>query len=187
MMDQARRQRLQAAQAEVRELLKPEREAAKIKAAQGRKDRAKAITRTAPEQRQPRLREPLYLAFIRRLPCAVADPDCAGPIEAAHLRFSEARFGRVNSGMQAKPDDRWTVPLCRHHHQHDQHKRNERVFWESRGIDAGQFCLDLHAAFCAGEDGAKTLRRPLSCVGEGDTSAQQKTADRNTISEVPNA
>ena len=51
----------------------------KTKAAAERKARAKALVRT-PGQRQPRERDPGYLAFLRRLPCAVGiiKGDCCG-------------------------------------------------------------------------------------------------------------
>jgi hypothetical protein len=61
---------------------------------------------------------------------------CAGPIEAAHVRYSDARAGSVNPGMQRKNHDRNATPLCRFHHQHDQHRGAERAFWARVGKDA---------------------------------------------------
>lgn len=111
--------------------------------------------------KQPRERNNIYLAWLRRLPCVAgaAEGCCVGPVEAAHLRFSDAARGRINSGMQAKPADRWATPLCNHHHQHDQHKGNERAFWDRLGIDPGDLCEALHAAFLAGQEGAPVVRR----------------------------
>lgn len=103
-----------------------------------------------------------YLAFLRRLPCVACCAEgvpSGAPIEAAHIRFSDASLGRINPGMQAKPSDRWATPLCHHHHQHDQHKRNERVFWDRLGIEPGALSTALYAAYLAGRDGFAVIRQ----------------------------
>ena len=46
------------------------------------------------------------LAFIRTLPCVV----CGGYSEPHHLRT------HWNCGAGQKPDDRFSIPLCRVHH-----------------------------------------------------------------------
>jgi hypothetical protein len=165
MMDLEKRQALAAAKRQVRELMDPVREAQRIARAKARKDRTAKIGKPAEGQRQPRVREPLYLAWVRRLPCVACL--CHGVvetrgIEAAHLRFSDAKLGRINSGMQAKPDDRWVTPLCHHHHQHDQHKRNEPRFWSDLGIEPGALCLDLHAAYLTGQDAPAIIRKHIA-------------------------
>lgn len=134
---------------------------AKERAARDRKGREKALSR-APGQRQPRERDPGYLAFLRRLPCiasVVGIPGCEGPTQAAHLRFSDVAQGRRNPGMAAKPSDRFANPLCATHHLRDQHAREERAFWNSLGIDPGDLSAALYAAYLAGEDGTAVLRR----------------------------
>lgn len=137
-LDADRRARLLAAKREIAELLKPENEARKIarrKAAKARREAMKAVPME--RQRQPREHDPGFLAYLRRQPCEAAHlGDCEGPIEAAHVRYSDARRGIVNPGLQAKNHDRNANPLCRHHHQHDQHRRAERAFWSSLGKDA---------------------------------------------------
>jgi hypothetical protein len=103
-----------------------------------------------------------YLAFLRRLACVACWAEglpSGSPIEAAHIRFSDARHGRINPGMQSKPSDRWATPLCRHHHQHDQHKRNERAFWEGLGVEPGDLSIALYAAYLAGADGLQIIRQ----------------------------
>jgi hypothetical protein len=82
-----------------------------------------------------------------------------GPTEAAHLRFSDARWGRINSGMSAKPSDRWATPLGAGHHREDQHRRSERAFWERLGIEPGALASDLYAAYQAGADGSAIVAK----------------------------
>lgn len=100
-----------------------------------------------------RERNNAFLAFVRRHPCAAAHlGGCSGPIEAAHIRYSCAAAGVRNPGLQARNHDRHANPLCRHHHQSDQHKRRERDFWSTVGIDAYQNAARLYARFLAGEE-----------------------------------
>lgn len=79
-------------------------------------------------------RDVSYLDMVRQLPCLKCGNE---PCEAAHVRFASAAFGK-SGGMQKKPDDRHTVPLCAGCHRLDrdaQHNRNEREFWDSVGIN----------------------------------------------------
>jgi hypothetical protein len=101
----------------------------------------------APGKRDVREREPAFLAYLRRQPCEARDlGGCSGPIEAAHIRYSDAGKG-FNPGMGRKNHDRHANPLCRHHHQHDQHTRAERAFWDRLGKDAYETAARHHAAF----------------------------------------
>lgn len=137
---------LREAEARVRKLRKEARKAKD----QPKRVMHKRVEPVAEGQRDVRLRDPLYLAWIRRQPCAVGQQGgCDGPIEAAHLRYSDAKQGRTNPGMQRKPSDLWVTPLCRHHHQHDQHKRSERAFWAERGIEPADLCRALRTAYDA--------------------------------------
>ena len=125
------------------------------------------VSPTAKGQRQPRVKEPVYLAWVRRLPCV----SCAviisggymspsaprgGSTQAAHLRMSIP--GRPNPGMQQKPDDKWVTPLCASCHA-EQHDGSEQAFWDELEIDPFAFCEALHAAYEAGEDGEPVIRR----------------------------
>jgi hypothetical protein len=118
------------------------------------------VGREFPKAYRGRVREPGFLAYLRRLPCVagLVGGCCEGPVEAAHIRFSDAAAGRINSGMQCKPSDRWATPLCRHHHQHDQHTRSERAFWEGLGIEPGALSTALYEAYQAGADGLAVLQ-----------------------------
>lgn len=155
------REDLAIAQRRVKELLDPVREAARIKAAKLRKERARAVGSTFAGQRQPRELDAGYLAFLRRLPCIVGliEGGCEGATQAAHLRFSDAKQGRRNPGMGSKPHDRHANPLCEGHHLRDQHARQEQALWNRIGIDPGDLSAALYAAYLAGEDGLAVLRR----------------------------
>lgn len=110
---------------------------------QARKESARARPKAiqpaaaAKGQREVRQTDPGFLAYLRRQPCeARGFGPCSGPIEAAHVRYSDAAAGAINPGMQRKNHDRHANPLCRGHHQRDQHRRSERAFWEGLGKDA---------------------------------------------------
>lgn len=104
------------------------------------------------DQREPRELDKPFLAFVRRQPCAAAHlGGCSGPVEAAHVRYSSAKHGARNPGMQNKNHDRFANPLCHFHHQHDQHKRRERDFWVGLGVDAYDNAARLYAEFLAGD------------------------------------
>lgn len=101
-------------------------------------------------QVQPRTRPEVtgrdlpYLALIRQLPCLKCGME---PSEAAHVRFSSAAFGKT-SGMQRKPKDSETVPLCAGCHRLDrdaQHNRSEREFWDSVGVNPLMVAQRLYA------------------------------------------
>ena len=92
--------------------------------------------------RQTRQHDEKHLTFIRSLCCIVCMDDVT--VEAAHVRFSDARAAKKNSGVGAKPDDRWTVPLCGQHHRM-QHSQGERGFWKAAGIDPIFVALALYS------------------------------------------
>jgi hypothetical protein len=90
-------------------------------------------------QRRPRIKNEAHLKFIRRLPCLI----CLGDgVDAAHLRMADLRADKRTCGMAEKPDDCWTLPLCRTHHD-AQHKVGERKFWDFGIFDPTFICLAL--------------------------------------------
>jgi hypothetical protein len=148
------------ARAELREVQR--RREQKAKRREIKASRPKVHRPIAAGQRQPRLKDPAYLQFIRTLPCAVAHlGGCSGKTEAAHIRFSDAAHGKMNPGLQAKPDDRpWSCPLCATHHREGpkaQHAAKERAWWEAAGVDVLPLCLALSAAYEAAEPHAAAL------------------------------
>ncbi|MGW1422726.1 DUF968 domain-containing protein [Bradyrhizobium manausense] len=91
-------------------------------------------------QRQPRQHDSKRLDFIRSLPCCICKDDTA--TEAAHIRTGSIAHGKNSTGMQEKPSDKWTVPLCGMHHR-EQHTMNEMAFWKKYQIDPFMLAMRL--------------------------------------------
>ena len=111
------------------------------------------------KQRSPRRRAEAHLAFIRTLPCAVCGK--CGETEAAHVRYGDRRAGQRPTGMQEKPDDRFTVPLCAEHHRlknYAQHNFSEQLWWKRIGIDPVLLALALFGVSGDREAGAGIVR-----------------------------
>lgn len=90
-------------------------------------------------------RDAKHLVLIRKCPCLSCDADPAWI--AAHVRMT--RTGKPIAGMGAKPDDRWTLPLCDSCHASGpkaQHKVGELQFWSDLGIDPIAVCERLYSA-----------------------------------------
>jgi hypothetical protein len=117
-------------------------------------------------QRAPRLRDKVYLGWIRQLPCLACLIQGLKhrwqPTEAAHIRCGYAEAGWRSTGMQEKPGDDRVAPLCGWHHRDGddaQHKTNERAWWDARGVYPPDLCRDLRAAFPDVQAGEAVLRR----------------------------
>lgn len=160
--DAERRAKLTALKRQVRELERPEREAAKIARAKGRARREKALVGD-PGQRLPINRDAGYMAWIHEqgLPCIAClihgRPAYSGPnpIEAAHQWV-------VRGPMKGKRAGHDTcVPLCRWHHQLAPNAcdKGQRAFWALLEIDPADLSSTLYGAYKAGLDGNKALRR----------------------------
>jgi len=108
-------------------------------------------------QRQPRVHDHAYLAWLRRAPClaGLTEGGCQGPVQACHLRMSIP--GRPNPGLANKADDAFAWPGCVHHHIEDQHRSSEAAFFGRLGIDPFDLCGALYGAFAAGQDPAAAL------------------------------
>jgi hypothetical protein len=106
-------------------------------------------------QRQPRLLDPGFLAFLRTKPCC-----CCGarpPVQAAHIRI-----GLFAKGM--KPHDKHAVPLCQWCHldgPEAQHKMNETEFWRMWELDPFEIAAKLYAEY--GGDGGHA-RKPRTTI-----------------------
>lgn len=93
--------------------------------------------------KRPRVKDHAHLAFIRTLKCCLCGKP--GP-DPAHIRSASALFGKRETGMGEKASDKWTVPLCREHHD-EQHKAgNELLWWAAKNIDPFGLALALHHA-----------------------------------------
>ena len=73
-----------------------------------------------------RERDRHHLWFVASQPCLVCGRT---PSDAHHLKFAEQR------AMGRKVSDKFTVPICRLHHRELHRRGNERIWWESQGID----------------------------------------------------
>lgn len=85
-----------------------------------------------PKRKRPR--DPEYLIWIRTLPCCV--PGCRNPSEAHHLRSAS------NSGVGLKPDDRFAISLCHHHHM-EAHTIGQKTFEARYAINLTEIARSL--------------------------------------------
>ena len=78
-------------------------------------------------QRQPRMSDPKYLAWLRTQRCAcgcLKGPPC----DAAHLRAGSAKYQKRHVGLGEKPDDKWALPLTHACHM-AQHEYGHEIGW----------------------------------------------------------
>lgn len=115
------------------------------------KPRLKEMAPTKRKTRRDRGRQedPAHLDLVRDLPCIISGalPGPSRRNEAAHIRLSDANYGKAEPGMQAKPDDRWVLPLAPEVHQGGkdaQHSQGEAAFWARVGIDPLDACERLY-------------------------------------------
>ena len=103
---------------------------------------------TLSRHKRPRQEKRDHLEWIRTLPCVVSGRK---PVDAAHIRFTDPRYGKRETGKGEKPDDKFVVPL--HHALHmDQHCEGEKGWWAKQGIDPLRIAVALYA--CSGDDAA---------------------------------
>lgn len=115
-----------------------------------------SIVRT--KQKRVRVEDAAHLKWIRTLHCCI----CGAPNpDPAHIRSTNAIYGKGETGGQQKASDKWVTPLCRTHHneQHDfirdhrdrnSSESNEVLWWASKRVDPFGLALALHS--CSGDD-----------------------------------
>jgi hypothetical protein len=99
-------------------------------------------------QREPRRRNPAYLAWLRKQSCACG---CGQPppCDAAHIRSSSIKYKKECPGLQQKPHDHWAVPL-KHAHHMAQHAYGAEVYWwNAHGKDPFILALRYNARYFA--------------------------------------
>jgi hypothetical protein len=95
-------------------------------------------------QRRPPVKDRDHLALVRQLPCIICGDDTT--VEAAHIRYSDSRAGKLNTGMQQKSDDKFALPLCGKHHRQQHDHGDERSWWAEQGIDPIFYALAIYAS-----------------------------------------
>lgn len=91
-----------------------------------------------PAKRATRWRSQAHCTFVRSHACCV--PGCTGrPIEVAHVRNGSG------AGMGQRPDDFFTISLCRDHHS-EQHRVGEETFQKRHGISMGMLAHEFATA-----------------------------------------
>lgn len=141
-------------------------------------------------QRQPRIRDEGYLAYLRRLPCACCG--AAPPCDAAHIRSANLAFGKRQTGKAEKPDDKWALPLTRACH-FRQHSMAELTFWKNVGVNPFKLAARIHTEYVAehGDTSVKKqrirkirarkpreLRAPIQSRGFQKDGPKQKITNR---------
>lgn len=117
------------------------------------------------DQRRPREHNAPYMGFIAALPCAVcmAGGRVVHGVHVAHLRAGSELHGKRATGMQEKPSDQWTLPLCPPHHVNgpkSQHHFGDEVgFWAQFNIDPFELSLALQEAYAKGLNGLAVMAR----------------------------
>ena len=106
-----------------------------------------AFSVASAKQRRPRQEDKDHLNFLRGLHCCLCG--APGP-DAAHIRAASPIHGKQESGLQRKADDKWTVPLCRAHHDEQHAAGDELKWWASKGLDPFGIALSLYSA--SGDD-----------------------------------
>lgn len=120
-------------------------------------------------QREPRVRDAAFLAFVREQQCVACG--APSPSEAAHLRMGSMGHGKRETGAHEKPSDRWANPLCRRCHlgPGGQHSRGESIWWGMTGLDPFKLASDLYSRF-AGLKG-----REPGCRQNGERALDART------------
>lgn len=98
-----------------------------------------AFSKSPIDKKRPAKKDAVYLKWLHELPCLVTG---TRPVEACHVSYADARYGKRERGKSEKADDRWAVPLCAAEHRR-QHTMDERSYWRSVGIDPLQVALAL--------------------------------------------
>jgi hypothetical protein len=114
----------------------------------------------------PRKLAPKHLSFVKQLPCicCLVEGREIQSDDPMHVRSASAFHGKETGGAE-KPDDRWSLPGCRPHHDL-QHGGNELAFWRAFGVDP--FVLSLALWGVTGDDhAARQLLREHAVMGVG--------------------
>lgn len=109
-------------------------------------------------QRRPRRHDNRHLKFVSERPCIVCG---RMPCDPAHIKMPDARISKpVSSNLGMKADDRFTLPLCRMHHD-QQHNMPEREFWQLYHTDAILLALALYSISGDEQEGDRLITNAM--------------------------
>lgn len=94
----------------------------------------------------------VHLAMIRRLPCCL--PGCGSGGDAHHLLGA---IDGLPKGVGRKNEDRWTLPVCRAHHDAAHRAGNDEAWFAGNGVQA----RDLARALWANTGDEEAMRRTV--------------------------
>jgi hypothetical protein len=120
------------------------------------------------DQRTPREHDRPYMGFVASLccvSCLITTGRIVRPVQVAHCRANYPEAGEFwrPVGMQEKPHDRRTMPLCVKCHldgrnaQHKNRSGGEQNWWALLGVYPPDLCAALSAAFDSGGSGMTVL------------------------------
>ncbi len=116
-------------------------------------------------QRQPRVEDKAFLAFVRtRRCCSCGAPP---PSHAAHIRMACRERGKRETGKGERPSDRYATPMCQTCHLDGpgaQHKGPEAAFWRRVGVDPFAVAAALYAEFTSAH-ASRSPKRPSQAKG----------------------
>ena len=92
-------------------------------------------------KKRPAQKDADHLKWLHELPCIVTG---TRPVDAAHVNYADPAYGKRERGKSEKTDDKFAVPLCRVEHDRQHHMGDERVYWQSVGIDPLKVALALY-------------------------------------------
>ena len=94
-------------------------------------------------QRRPRQHDRKHLQFVAERPCVICATNV--DVDAHHIKMPDARICKpASSNIGMKADDRYTLPLCRRHHE-ELHAMGEKKFWGCFHVDATLLALLLYS------------------------------------------
>jgi hypothetical protein len=136
-------------------------------------------------QREPRVEDKAFLAFVRARGCCV--PACGAPprSHAAHVRMACPERGKRETGKGERPSDCWAVPLCHDCHQDGpaaQHKGAEAAFWRRVGVDPFALAVKLYDEFLDGiiASGVSRVKRDVDSGRKSKVSSRPGARHRSS-------
>lgn len=105
------------------------------------------------------MKRPDHLAFLRTIMCCACGDNTS--TEAAHIRMADGRIAKPLTGMQIKPDDKFTLPLCSKCHR-EQHTGSEAEFWKARNTDPVLLSLAIFSESGNAQEAERIIRERVS-------------------------